>query len=121
MIPHSNVASNFCKVKILSVFLYLFWCFQCIPWEQGHKLWPNGTQLQQTPPGEGGGGAGRGGGGGKRRVIKWMYVCNNECVQSLRLGSNDWVSGILWFIGSLLEDALEWNFLVSFSLGLYFL
>ena len=48
-----------------------------------------------------------------------MYVCKNECVKSLRLGSNDWVTGILWkvsymfhCIGSLLEERLNGIFVI---------
>ena len=91
MIPHSNMASNLFKVKIFLVFFYLFGVSNVYHGNRVINYGPtvhNCNKLHQGRVGEGGGG------GEKSNMIRWMYVCNNECVQSLRLGSNmigNWV------------------------------
>ena len=93
MIPHSNMASNLFKVKIFLVFFYLFGVSNVYHGNRVINYGPTVHNCNELHQGRAG--AGRGEGEEKSNMIKWVYVCYNECVQSLCLGSDDWVLGIL--------------------------
>ena len=69
MIPHSNVASNFSKVKISSVFYTYFDVSNVYHGSRVINYGPTVHNCNKLHQGRAEGGRG---GEGKRRVIKWM-------------------------------------------------